>query len=124
MSILASLYAEDDDLLREVADILKSTSAKASDPAEVEAPGSLDIDLATTAHQFWELLVVFGSVKASLEALELIIKILRDRKTKGRTAKLELAGPRNSKLVLEGSMTPEEIKEAIKKYQEVLLEEE
>ena len=122
MTILATLYSEDDGLLREIAGTLEATSAKAGEPSEVEAPGSLDIDLATIATSLWELLVVFGSVKASLEALQLIMPILRDWRAKGKTTKLEMVGPRNSKITLEGSMTPEEVEEELTRYQAILQE--
>lgn len=120
MRILATLYAEDNEVLVDIAAKLSKSVATMGDPSEVSAPGSLDIDLATISQHYWEMLVVFGSVKGSLQAIELLARLIKERKTKGRTAKVELVGPHGSKLVIAGSMSAEELKKEIKKYRVAL----
>lgn len=113
-------YANDKDLLAEISAVLAGHVDAIEEPAEVESPATLNLDPATIAQNVWQLLVVFGSIKASVEAIEIIVKLLRERKTKGRTSKVEFTVPSGTKITLEGNMTPEQVAQEVKRYKSAL----
>lgn len=113
-------YANDKDLLAEISAVLAGHVDAIEEPAEVESPATLNLDPATIAQNVWQLLVVFGSIKASVEAIEIIVKLLRERKTKGRTSKVEFTVPSGTKITLEGNMTPEQVAQEVKRYESAL----
>jgi len=90
------------------------------EPVEVESPATLNLDLATIAQNVWELLIAFGSIKASVEAIEIIVKLLRERTTKERTSKVEFTVPSGIKITLEGNMTLEQVAQEVKRYETAL----
>ncbi len=83
MAFLAEIYSIDESFLTELAEALDQLAEAAEEPSLVEAPGSLDLDIATLGGQLWELVVAFGSVKASLEAVQMLAGMLRRRKDAG-----------------------------------------
>lgn len=117
MPFISVIYASDNDLLREVSKIIASHVDEVAEVAEVDAPATLDLDFATMAQQIWQLLIVFGTVKASLESIELIVKLLRERKTRGKTSRVEFTVPSGAKITLEGNMTPDELAKELKRYE-------
>ncbi len=117
-------YANEEELLSEIGDALLPMVEKAEEPEEVDSPAMLNLDPATIAQTVWEMLIVFGSVKASLEAIQLIIQLLRDRSTKGKTATVEFTIPSGVTIKLEGNMSPEEVAKAVASYQSAFKEDE
>jgi hypothetical protein len=120
MAHMSVCYANDKDLLAEISAVLAGHVDAIEEPAEVESPATLNLDPATIAQNVWQLLVVFGSIKASVEAIEIIVKLLRERKTKGRTSKVEFTVPSGTKITLEGNMTPEQVAQEVKRYESAL----
>lgn len=119
MRIMSVCYSNDKDLLTEINAALAGNVIAIEEPTEVELPTTLDFDLAaltTLGAVVWQVLVVFGSIKASLEAIGIIVKLLRERKTKGRTAKVEFTVSSGTKITLEGNMTSEQVAEEVKRY--------
>jgi hypothetical protein len=116
MAFLAEIYSEDADFLAELAAEAGDLVAGARPPAPVEAPGSLDLDLATVTGQIWELVVAFGSVKASLEVVELAAKLLRRRKPADQSTTVEFLLADGVKVTLAGSMTPAEVAATLAEY--------
>ena len=120
MPLMSVCYANDKDLLAEISAALAGHVDAIEEPAEVESPATLNLDAATIAQNVWQLLVVFGSIKASVEAIEIIVKLLRERTTKGRTSKVEFTVPSGTKITLEGNMTPEQVAQEVKRYESAL----
>ena len=118
MPFMSVVYAAESDLLEEVSAILADHVDEIEEVAEVDSPAILDLDFATMAQQVWQLLIVFGTVKASIESIELIVKLLRERKTSGKSSRVEFTIPSGAKITLEGNMTPEELAKELKRYQD------
>lgn len=78
------------------------------------------MDLATIGEQVWEMVVAFGGLKGTLEVFEVIVRMVRERRSRDPNVKLELAGPRGEKLVVEGSMTSDELDAELRRFREVL----
>ena len=117
MPFMSVIYAAESDLLNEVRVILADRVDEIEEVAEVDSPATLDLDFSTMAQQVWQLLIVFGTVKASIESIELIVKLLRERKTSGKTSRVEFTVPSGAKITLEGNMTPEELARELKRYE-------
>jgi hypothetical protein len=120
MPLMTVCYANDKDLLEEIQAALEGHVDAIEEPVEVESPATLNLDLATIAQNVWELLIAFGSIKASVQAIEIIVKLLRERATKERTSKIEFTVPSGIKITLEGNMTPEQVAQEVKRYETAL----
>jgi hypothetical protein len=120
VSFISTIYGENEELLSAVGKSLAGQAEAIEEPAEVEAPATLNLDPATIAQNAWQVLVVFGSIKASLEAVQLVVKLLRDRATNGQPCKIALTGPSGAKIELDGRMTPEQLAATVKRYETAL----
>jgi hypothetical protein len=118
---MSVIYASDSELLTEINSVLADHVDGSAEPDEVDSPAILNLDFATVSQQVWQLLVVFGTVKASIESVELILKLLRERKTRGKTSQVEFTAS-GVKVTLTGDMTPEEVAAEVKRYESAFLE--
>lgn len=120
MAFLAEIYSIDEGFLAELAGELDQLAEAAEPPAPVEAPGALDLDIVTLGGQLWELVVAFGSIKASLETVQLIGRILRRRKDAGVETEVEVALPNGVRVTLSGKMTADEAAARVEEFRQVL----
>lgn len=122
MAVLVSFYAESDDLLQDLAAVLEQGpgDARVGQVVPVEAPQSLNIDLATVAGTLWEALAAFGTVAGAVEAFVRMGALLRERKTKGLNHTLELVGPDGTKLTIQGTMTPDQVRASLTEFRPAL----
>jgi hypothetical protein len=122
MALLVSFYARSDDLLQEVAALLaqEPVDARVGKVVPVEAPQSLNIDLATVAGTLWEALAIFGTVAGTVEAFVRMGALLRERRANGLTHTLELVGPDGAKLTIQGTMTPDQVRASLAELRSVL----
>ena len=122
MPVMSVCYANEKDLLEEISVAIAGHVDAIEEPAEVESPATLDLDPAMIAQGVCQLLAVFGSIKASVEAIDIIVKLLRERTTKGKTSKVEFTVPSGIRITLEGNMTPEQVAQEVKRYESALIQ--
>ena len=120
MPILSVCYAVDKDLLAEISAAIAGHVDVIEEPTEVEAPATLDLDPAMIALGLCQLPVVFSTIGASIAAIRIIVQLLRERKTKGITSKVEFTVPSGIRITLEGNMTPEQVAQEVKRYESAL----
>jgi hypothetical protein len=119
MRLISVCYSADKALLSEINAAIAGHAAAIEEPTEVESPATLNLDPATILDGLWKSLVAFGSIKATLEAVQIIYALLRERASKGMTSKAEFAVGR-VKIALEGKMTPEQFAKEVRAYKSAL----
>jgi hypothetical protein len=120
MPSISVCYANDKELLAEVRAALMAHVDAIEEPTEVESPTTLNLDPATVVQTMWQLLVAFGSIKASVEAVKIIVELLRKRAAKGKASKVEWTAAPGIKITLEGDMTPEQAAKAVDHWESAL----
>ena len=120
MTTLVDLYSTDEELLREVSAAIGGLVAAAEEPALVDEPGSLDLDVGSLGAQLWQIAVAFGGLKASIEAVTLIAQAVLRRGHKGVDAEVELALPQGIKVKFSGRMTAEQAAAEVERFTRAL----
>jgi hypothetical protein len=122
MAIIAECYSADKELLDLLAARIARHAETVTPPEEVESPATLNLDLADLGRGLWHFLGAFGSIKATVETVKLIIEILRSRASEGKVSEVSVKTGDGGSLTLKGSMTPEEAAQMVTRFEKALAE--